>query len=434
MRFREILLVIILLLAGAAVYEYKTGGFQFNFDGEVGFFGAGKEYAAEETQTFTAPLPARLEVRNSHGWIDVRGTDEEQIGLTFKKRVWRRREQEAKDVAGRLRFNLEKTGDVWTLSTNREDFNRRNFETGFVLTVPRRLSVVLTNSYGDVVVASVKDAQVRNRHGQVTARDIEGNADLETSYEDLEARNIKGDCRVVNSHADVQVQSVEGGVRIDDRYGTVRAEDLAKTLEVEAEHAEVDVRRVQGTVSVDTSYEKITLTDVGAARVTAVHAPVEADTVRGALEVQTSYEPVKAVNVEGDLTVRGKNASVTASDVGGQAIAIDTSYEDVDISGFSAKTLISLHNAHIVLKPTDLKLGLDIRNSYGDIELVWPAGADSPVDAQSKGGNVHWGLADRPDLEQSNGTSVLKAFSVNAGKPPVVLATSYGDIRIVGSR
>ncbi len=431
MRFKEILLVIVLILAGAAVYEYQTGGFHFNFDGEDGFFGAGKEYSTEETQTYSAPLPARLEVRNSHGWIDVRGTDEETIRLTFKKRVWRRTEEQAKEVAGRLRFVLERSGDVWTLSTNREDFDRKNFETGFVLTVPRRLAVVLTTSYGEVVVASVRDAQVRNRHGQVTARDIEGNADLETTYEDLEARNIKGDCRAVNAHADVRVQSAEGVVRIDTRYGTVLAEDLAKTLEVKAEHAEVDARRVQGTVSVDTSYEKVALTDVGEARVTAVHAPVEVDNVRGALDVQTTYEPVKVSGVKGDLTVRGKNASVTASDIGGQAITIDTSYEDVDVSNFSAKTVISLHNAHVVLKPADLKFGLDVRNSYGDLELVWPAGADSPVDAQSHGGNVHWGVAAKPDLEQSNGTSVVKAFSASAGKAPVVLATSHGDIRIV---
>jgi DUF4097 and DUF4098 domain-containing protein YvlB len=431
MRFKEILLVIVLILAGAAVYEYQTGGFHFNFDGEDGFFGAGKEYSAEETQTYTAPLPARLEVRNGHGFIDVRGTDEETIRLTFKKRVWRRTEDQAKEVAGRLRFVLEKSGDVWTLSTNREEFDRKNFETGFVLTVPRHLAVVLTNSYGAVVIGEVKDVQVRNRHGEVTARDIEGNADLETTYEDLEARNIKGECRVVNAHADIHIQSVEGGVRIDHRYGTVRAEDLAKTLEVDAEHAEIDARRVQGTVSVDTSYEKVILTDVGGARVTAVHAPVEADNVRGSLDVQTTYEPVKVSGVTGDLIVRGKNASVTASDIGGQAITIDTSYEDIEVSGFSAKTIISLHNAHIVLKPSDLRFGMDIRNSYGDIELVWPAGADSPVDAQSKGGNVHWGLAVRPDLEQSNGTSVVKAFSASAGKAPVVLATSHGDIRIV---
>ena len=435
MKFREVLLVIVLLAAGVVVYQAQTGKWDLHFGWwEDDWIGFGQEYAYEETQVFEAPIPSSLEVINSHGWVEIRGADQETVQLTFQKKIWRRDEADARAIADKLKFKVEKTADRLSFSTNRDEFTRRNFETGFILVVPRRMAVKVDNSYGRVKAVALKEADVRNRHGEVSVSEIEGSCILESSYEDIEAGNLKGGCRVTDRHADVKVLSVAGELRVDHSYGEVRFEDVGGKVEVVGSHSEVNGRRVQGPVSVETSYERISITEAGALEVRARHCPVEATDIRGDLDIETTYEPVKAMNVGGNLRVSGNNVEVTASLVKGQDISVSTSYQNVDLADFSAKVGVALRHGRLVLRPLDLKFPIDVRNEYGDIDFYWPAGETSPLEAQSRGGSVQWELPGKPTLEKTNGTSLVKAFVDNTGRPSVFLSTSYGDIRIQEKR
>jgi len=69
-----------------------------------------------------------------------------------------------------------------------------------------------------------------------------------------------------------------------------------------------------------------------------------------------------------------------------------------------------------------------LKTTYGKVRFVWPRGVRLPFEGRSKGGEVKWGLAERPDLETTNGEALVKAF-VGAGDGlSVTLSTSYGDI------
>jgi hypothetical protein len=73
---------------------------------------------------------------------------------------------------------------------------------------------------------------------------------------------------------------------------------------------------------------------------------------------------------------------------------------------------------------------MDVRNEYGTIDLVWPSGETARLEARSKGGSVSWGLAERPDVDQTNGVSLVKAFTSSAGSPLNYLSTTYDNVRI----
>ncbi len=433
MKFREVLLVVVLILAGLVVYQVQTGHWNLDFnwgDDFAGFAGFGKEYTTEETRTIEAPLPALLEVVNGHGWVEVRGGDQDTVQLTFKKVVWRRTEDEAKDVAGRLKYTLTTAADKLTLATNRDEFRKKNFETGFILTVPRAMAVRVDNAYGIVRVEGVKEATVRNRHGELYASDIQGPCTLETSYEDLVAQKIRGECRITNSHGDVRAVSVAGDLWIETSYAQVRVEDAGQKADIRGSHNDVDARRVQGAVLVETSYEKVFLSDVGPAAVTAQHSAVTVENVRGDLDVRTSYEGVLATGVQGRFLVDAHNASVSATGIVGSEISVKTSYENVELSDFSAEVTVVLRNGNVTLKPLDLKHGMDVRNEYGTVHLAWPAGESARLEARSKGGEIEWGLPEKPDVEQTNGVSLIKAFTANSGSPLIYLSTTYENIRI----
>jgi DUF4097 and DUF4098 domain-containing protein YvlB len=430
MRFREVVLVIVLVLAGLVVYQVKTGHWNLDLDLGDEFVGFGREFSAEETRTIDGPVPPVIEIQNGQGWVDVRGADQETVQMTFKKVVWRSSEEEARDVAGRIRYTLTAAADKLTLATNRDEFRKKNFETGFVLTVPKGMTVRVSNGYGAVRVEGVREAVVRNRHGELFASDIPGPCEFETSYEDLEVQNIGGGCLITNRHGDVRAVSVSGDLRVETSYGRIRVEDAGQKADLGGSNVEVDARRVRGAVSVETSYEKVFLSDVGPATVLGRNTAVTAENVHGDLDVRTSYEQVQASAVRGKFFVEANNSSVSATDIGGDAIWVKTSYENVDLSGFSAEVLVVLRNGNVTLRPRDLKRGMDVRNEYGRIDMVWPAGETARLEAQSKGGSVAWGLSAKPDIEQTNGVSLVKAFTENAGAPLIFLSTQYDDVRI----
>jgi DUF4097 and DUF4098 domain-containing protein YvlB len=430
MKFREVFLVGVLILAGLVVYQVQTGHWNLDINWGDDFGGFGREFTYEETRTIDAPLPALLEVANGHGWVEVRGGDQANVQLTFKKVVWRKTEEEAQDVAGRLKYTLTTAADKLTLATNRDEFRKKNFETGFILTVPRTMIVQITNAYGAVRVEGVKEVTVRNRHGELFASDIQGPCRLETSYEDLEAMKIQGECRITNSHADVRAVSVAGDLWIETSYARVRVEDAGQKADIRGSNIDVDARRVAGAVTVDTSYEKVFLSDVGPATVRARHTAVIAENVRGDLDVQTSYESVQALKIQGDLLISANNSDISATGVGGDRISIASSYENVLLDDFSAEVTVVLRNGNVVLKPRDLKHGMDVRDEYGTIHLAWPAGETARLEARSKGGEVDWGLSEKPDVDQTNGVSLIKAFTANSGSPLIYLSTTYENIRI----
>jgi hypothetical protein len=376
-------------------------------------------------------VPAAIEVVNGQGWVEVRGADQDFVQLTFKKVVWRRKEEEARDLAGRIKYTLTAAEGKLTLGTNRDEFGRKNFETGFVLTVPRSTVVSVTNGYGTVRVEGVREATVRNRLGEVYASTVEGPCRLETSYDDLEAGDIKGTCEILNSHGDVRALRVAGDLHIETSYARIRVEDAGGRADLSGTNTDVEARRVAGAVTVDTSYERVLLDAVGPAVVTGRNMAVTAGTIRGDLEVRTSYEPVKITDVQGKLTVDAQNASVAATGIAGPSISVRTSYEDVSLADFSAEVGVVNRNGGVTLQPRDLKRGLDVRNEHGRIELVWPSGERARLEARSKGGAVSWGLADKPDVDETNGESLVKAYSAETGAPLVFLSTSYDDIRIV---
>ncbi|HSA97307.1 MAG TPA: DUF4097 family beta strand repeat-containing protein [Acidobacteriota bacterium] len=432
MKFRQILLVVFLVLASFVLYQFKTGN--WNVDGDWGWWNwdgwGGREVAAEETQTIEGPVPPVMAVENGHGWVEIRGADQDAIQLTFKKVAWRRSEEEAKDIVARLKYTVTKAPDKLTLTTNRDEFPRKNFETAFVLTVPRTMAVRVVNGYGAVRIDGVAEATVRNSHGEVFVTEVKGRCEVETSYEDVEVQRVTGECRIINTHADVRAGSVGGNLTIETSYAEAHVEDAGGTADIRGTNVDVEARRVAGAVTVDTTYEKVLLADVGPADITARHSSVTADGVRGDLKVRTSYAPIQATRVQGNLLISAENAAVNADGVAGDKIEVTTSYEKVTLTGFSAEVTVSNRNGDVSLGPLDLKHGIDVRNEYGDIALAWPDGETARLEAETKGGNIHWGLEAKPDVERSNGTSLIKAFSASPAAPLIFLSTRYSDVRV----
>lgn len=425
MKAKEVLLLILIVAAGVTFYEARTGGLWIDGDGAP--FGAGRAYTYEDSMTLEGPVPPLIELRNAHGDVEVRGAATESVSLTFRKVVRRRKEAQAKAVADKLKAVVRREAGRIEISTNRSDFEKKGFETDFRLIVPEGVEIAVENSYGTVTATGLAAARIDNAHGKVDAADIAGPLSTVSTYEDVDVARV-GACAISARHADVDIRQAGGDVRVDHAYGRVSVSDAAAGVIVQGSHTEASLLRIAGAVEVRTSYEKASLVDVGPATILGEHADVSAEGIGGPLKVATTYADVRARDVRGDLDVEGRSVGVVARSVAAGLIRVATSYEDLDLADFTGRVDIGVSHAAAVLAPAALDAAIEVRNAYGAIRFVWPKGARLPFEGRSKGGSVKWLLAERPDIETSNGESLLKAFSADTGGPAVTLSTSYADI------
>jgi hypothetical protein len=430
MKAREILLVLGLIAIGVFTYYAKTGRIVVGDDGDGLFWGRTEEFSFEESLDFPAPALAEIQIVNAHGSVDVRGTDTDRITVTLKKVIRRKNREEAAAVAAQLKLGAVRDERRLALSTNRDEFKRRGFDTRFTVVVPNGLAVIVRNSYGEVKVEGTGPTEIVNPHGAVQAGAVSGRLSVEGSYEDVDVHDIRAAAHIAAPHAKIIAVGVAGELSIEGSYEAIFIERAEANVRVEAPHSPVSLKDLKAGAEVRNSYETVTVTGAGAVKVVGHHSDVVAERLAGALDVTDENARLTAVDIAGDLRIEGRNLAVRAERVTGREIFVSTSTENVELIGFSGQATVVLKHGAAVLEPVAFGGPIDIRGDHADVTLGWPAGARTPFEAETRGGSIRWGLADKPALEKANGTSQTKAFPDAAG-PRVKIATTYGDIEIV---
>jgi hypothetical protein len=430
MKAREIVLLLLIIAAGVTVHEVREGNIPFVWDLDEGFLWNGREFSYEETLTLDAPMPGALVVENAHGAVDVQAAATDTIAVLFTKRIYRRDEHDARAVADRLRAVFRREADRVVLSSNRSDFKRRRgFGTDFKIVCPAGTAVTVQNSYGKVVADGLAALSVENPHGEVRAGRIAGPVSVVSTYNEVELLDCGADVSVDARHSDVSVRNVKGKLTALQHYGSIQIEGVAGVAKVDANHAALTALDCPAGLEISDSYETIRLVRVGPVRIEADHADIEAEEVGGTCWIRDFYADVRLTGVRGAVTIDGRSLSVTGRSLSGAENSVTTSYESVDLGGFSGRTVVRLSHGDLTLAPAALTGALEVQAEYAKIRLVWPAGERCPLEARSRGGRVHWAL-DAPSQTETNGSFVLRAFEDATGRPPVTLSTTYEDIVI----
>jgi hypothetical protein len=427
MKAKEIILLIFIIAAGVFFYHVQAGKIDIAWDDFIAW--DFNEYTYQETQVIEPPLPASLKVLNAHGQVDVIGAEIDRITFTFEKRIWRRDEAKAREVADQLHPVVTKGDAVVTVTTNRSDFKKRNFETNFLITVPAGMGVDVTNSYGPVKADQVGETMIDNRHGEVTATNIQGGVVIENSYENVQVSGLQSNCTIRSQHSDISVKDVPGEVNIEGSYGEVKLRGGSQRATIAAPHTEVWVEDFSGPLEVRNSYEKITLRNVGPARLEGSHSGVDAEGVTGSIEINDTYEPTVLKSIRGNLQINGQHISVSGRDIVGDTIYVSSSYEDVDLADFAGKTTILLAHGDIMLSPLPLAGPLEVRATYAPITFFWPGEERYAVDAQTKSSEIYWNIFGSVSTEEKDHLTIVRAFSEITDRPNILLNTTYGDIR-----
>jgi len=430
MKAKEIVLLILIIAGGIFFYYAETGKLDISFEIDDHFFSYLHQFKYEDSQVLEPPFPARLKIINSHGDIEIQGTSEERISISFQKRIWRKNEKQAKEVSDALKMTVERDPQQVLISTNRKEFRRRNFETNFKISLPESMEVEVENSYGQAKLLRVGKASIINSHGKVIASEISGELTAKNSYEDVEIENVQGDCQLESKHSDVLISDVRGKAEVNHAYGKIDLKNISQEVKVEGSHSEVYGRNLMGAAELETSYEKIVLFDVGPAKITGIHSEVEVEGARESIHITDNYSRVKVNSLQGNLIVSGRNLEIYGKGVVAQEISLISSNENIELSEFSGKVIIKNSHGEILLQPLPLTHPIEVEAEYADIMFSWPQGGKYPFEARAKYGEIKWNLPVELSFHQENHVSTIKAFVEESGNPSITLSTSYGTIRV----
>jgi hypothetical protein len=430
MKTKEIVFLILFIVAGVFFYYAHEGKLNIEWGLDEFVFSGGEEFTFEESQVVEPPFPAKLKIINAHGKVEIQGMEDNKISITFQKKIWRKNKEQALAVSNKLKAQVTKDFSQILITTNREEFKRRNFETNFRITIPLNMDVEVSNSFGEVSAFRVKNASLNNRHGRVHAVEVGGILTIQNSYEDVEIENVQSDCQVESRHSKILANGVQGKLKITDSYGTIHLENISQKVVIESLHTEVFGQNLLAGAEVQNSYEKITLMDLGAVKLRGHHSDIEVDGARDYLDIRDSYGRIKLNNIQGNLYVDGKSLNVYGKKIAGNEIYIFSSYEKIELAEFSGKTTIQLSHGDLTLAPSPLTSPLEVKADYSSIKFFWPQGEKYPLEARTRNGNINWKPATGLFSKDENGETVVKAFWDLKDKPSVRLSTTYGDIRI----
>jgi DUF4097 and DUF4098 domain-containing protein YvlB len=322
-----------------------------------------------------------LLVVNRRGNVDIRGSDQKEIGAVIQKTVWAENEAAARRIADRLKFQLAENGGQYELASNLDSLphSGRTLRLDMVIRVPRSTMAEVTVDEGDVNISGLKGNQaLTTRRGDLHASDLAGVLQIHKSRGTTSVQKVNGSVEIEGRGGDITVQKVTGSVTVEGNFsGESRFENIIQTLRYTSSRTNLDVQKLTGSLSMD----------VGNLTADGVDGPFSLTTRDKDIRLENIKYPVKVVNTNGDV--------------------------------------------HLQVA-TPLTAPINITSNKGDITLSLPVTSSFIINALSNNGEVS---CDFPGMKVSKLPGKRSINGVyGKGGPPINLLSTYGTIRVVRSK
>src|SRR5258706_367389 len=102
------------------------------------------------------PVDARITIRNGHGDISIRPSDEAQIRISGKKYAKAWNEGEAQKFADRVSMEIVKNGDGYEIRRTEPGTGDSRISLDLDVQVPKKAALTFRNQKGDITVADMR--------------------------------------------------------------------------------------------------------------------------------------------------------------------------------------------------------------------------------------------------------------------------------------
>ena len=336
----EVFLVVGLLSLLGIVVAVDYG--RENIPGRVREWGNNFDFDLEVAPK-TVPADARIMIRNAHGNISVRPSDETKIRVSGRKNAKAWNESDARQAADRVSVEIAQNGDGYEIRPAGGGAGDSRISFDLDVAVPKKASITIRNEKGAITVADMaKPVSVSNGSGDVEIRNTSGDVTVETRRGDIKVSDTNGNVKISGHGGEINVSGATGGLTIDGEfYGSIRADKVAKgvrfvsqrtdlTLSQLAGHMEagpgnLEIFDAPGNLSVRTQ-DNITLENAG--------GKIKVDNRRGDVDVRYSFLPKE------DIEISNASAGITLSLPESSSFEIEANCHSGDIdSEFQADSL-----------------------------------------------------------------------------------------------
>lgn len=250
---RELLLVVLFVIAGAVVYQVSAPP---PAPGERSFSPGqlldmarrhirGNRASAETTTTSRYPVdPAVAELKVSRtGELTIIGEDRTDIEAELHVRSNGFDEAEAQRLAQETTLKVEGTGSRLVASISSPTAGTQR-ALRLTLKVPARLQVTLEASGSPLNVTGVAGVELSSSRGEARIRNIAGKVTGTHRGGEL----LVADSRSVNlttMGADVQLERIAGETTLNIRSGELKASELGGAIEIDSQGADITLDKTQ---------------------------------------------------------------------------------------------------------------------------------------------------------------------------------------------
>jgi len=325
------------------------------------------------------PADARITVRNNHGDISVRSSDEQQIRVSGKKNAKGWNEKDAQRLADPVSVEIVQNGDGYEIRPTGSNAGDSRVSLYLDISVPKKAALTIRGEKGDITVSDMaKPVSVNTTSGDIEVRDTAGDVTIDTRKGNIKVSDTNGNVKISGHGGEVNVSSASGGLTLDGEfYGPIRADKVAKGVRIISQRTDLTLTQLSGHM------------ETGSGNLEIADAP-------GNLSLRTNSYDVNIENAGGKVKVENRNGNVE--------VRFSTPpKEDVEISNSSAGITLSLPESSSFDIVADCHSG-DINSEFS---------ADSLKKTSTQSGDSH--------LEGKYG---------NSRGPKITLKTSYGSISL----
>src|SRR5438105_10144365 len=324
------------------------------------------------------PADARITIRNGHGNVSVRPSEDSQIRVSGKKKAKAWNESDAQQFAERASVEIAQNGDGYEIRPTGVSAGDSRISIDLEVAVPKKASLTIRNEKGNITVADMaRPVNVTNGVGDVEVRGTGGDVSIETRKSDIRVSDTKGNIKISGHGGEINVSAATGGLTIDGEfYGAIRADKIAKGVRFLSRRTDLTLTQLTGHL------------ETGSGNLEIADAP-------GNLTLRTNSYDISIENAGGKLKVDNRNGNIEVR------FSVPPK-EDVEMTNSSSPITLSLPES------SNFDIAADCHSCDIDSEFS----ADS-LKQTSTGGDSH--------LEGKYG---------KARGPKITLKTSYGSISI----
>ena len=370
-----VFLLIFLIMTGVtatqATKHWDEIAEHIDWDGE-GWNPFGESYSYDDQITADFPKDANLHVVNDRGAVNITTSDDAQMHVTVRKRVFADKKDDADKWNADTKPQVNTSGNTVTLNANTHGAGDHRIATDLDIALPRKAAVTISSRNGDVGVNGRDgDADISCQRGDVSLQEISGKVNISLERGSIKASNISGDLAAQGRGDDISVEDVKRSVRISGEFDNVRLARIAGQVSFKSARTDMELASLSGDLDMDSG-------------------DLRASSMAGPLRLATRSKDIRLTGVSGDVRLENQNGGV------------------------------ELHFA---------KLGsVQVSNRNSEVQIYLPEKANFQLDARTRGAEVE---SDFAELKiQNNDDQGTGSGSVGSGGPHIVINNEHAAIEI----